>query len=258
MCQIKFHLTLFIFGTLFFLISKEALAYDCSWGGPFLENTEQADLIIRGKILAYHEGNMSLSLLLSPLLEVEVLEVYKGTFSDSKLRVISNFTSSISYLNFFPVGTEWVLALKRWPNGNYTIPGCFGSWLKVEPSIVGNLNNSQRPITPEAENQRVSLEEFRSLLKEEEPSILLNILLNNYDKGVQAGRQQCIDDPASCGIHTAWPEASYEPENGKLYIPAVKAPDTSGNITIYEVILNQRAPSFVFDLDLNSVKAHQQ
>ena len=78
-----------------------------------------------------------------------------------------------------------------------------------------------------------------------------------YDDGVQVGRQQCIDNPASCGIKTALPETSYDPKSGKLYLPAVKVPDDSGNTTIYEVTLNQKLPSFIFDLDLNSIKIHQ-
>jgi hypothetical protein len=72
----------------------------------------------------------------------------------------------------------------------------------------------------------------------------------------EEGRQQCIDDPASCGITvsptddsatcgiTVSPEDSqhavYKPQAGELYIPFVDVPDAFGGITVYEVTLMQQ------------------
>jgi hypothetical protein len=237
MCQIKLHLTLVIVGMLFIIVPKELLA-DCGWEGPFLENAEQADLIVWGKVLAYHEkAASSPPYFLKISLEVEILDVYKGTFDNSKLRIANDAFSGIG-LHSFPVGTKWILALKQWPNGNYTIPGCFGSWLKVEPSIVGNLDNT----TEHNAKQRISLDEFRNLFKEKkEPSLLPS----NYEEGLQAGLRQC----------RAW---YWSGEYGRLHIPAVDVIEASGNIITYRVELEQIEPSFVFELDLDSVTAHQQ
>jgi len=234
MCQIKLYLTLVIVGTLFLLGSKDMLASDCFWVDPFLENTEQADLIVWGKVLAYHEKTASYP---PYSLEIEILEVYKGIFDSSKLQIADNLSIGLG-LRDFPVGTEWILALKQWPNGNYIIPGCFGSWLKVDPSIVGNLDNT----TEHNAKQRISLDEFRNLFKEkEEPSLLPS----NYEEGLQAGLRQC----------RAWYGSG---ERGRLHIPAVDVIEVSGNIITYRVELEQIEPSFVFELDLDSVTAHQQ
>jgi hypothetical protein len=227
MCQIKFHLVLVIIGAFFLLSSKEALAFDCPWEGPFLENIEQADLIIRGKILTSHEKT---TLLNQPLLEIEIFEIFKGTFDNSIIQAANNPVDDI-----FLVGTEWILALKQRENGDYTIPDCWDSYLKVEPLVVGNLNDHAEVVA----NQRVDFDEFKNILQgKDSPSLI------SYEDGVQFGLQQC--------------KASYEPKNGRLHIPAVDVWNEFGDIITYEVKLIQRLPSFIFDLDLDSVKAHQQ
>jgi hypothetical protein len=252
MYQIKFHLILVIVGVLLLFDPKEVLA-DCGWGGPFLDNLERPELanlmIIRGKILAYYESTT----LSSPpsSLEVGVIEVYRGTFYNPKIRIANDILGAS--LTDFPIGTEWILALQKLSNGKYTIPGCWDSHLKVETAVVGNLNNRQKSAGYGAK-QIMSLNDFKNLLQGTEPSPLFS----HYEEVVQTGRQQCVDNLVSCGIYTFWPEASYEPNTGKLFIPAVKAPMGNGVNVIYEVMLIQERASYVFDLDLDSVKAHQQ
>ena len=225
MYQIKFHLFSVIIGALLLLGSKNALASDCSWEGPFLENIEQADLIVQGKILSSNKTTLTPS----PSLEIEILEIYKGTFDNSTLRTIN-----APFGGIFRVGTEWILALEQRLSGEYIIPECWSSYLKVESSVMGSLQN-----TAEREaKQRVSLDKFENMLQEKElpPSLI------NYEEGVQAGLQRN--------------KALYESKNGRLHIPAVNVLEAGQNIT-YEVTLIQRIPSFIFDLDLNSVKVHQ-
>jgi len=233
--KLKLHLILVIIGTLSLFSPKEILA-DCGWGGPFLDNLERPELadilIIRGKILAYHKITSLSSP--PPSLEIEVLDVYRGTFDNSKIRISSDILGAS--LTDFPVGTEWVLALQKQPNGEYTISGCWSSYLKVETLVVGNLNT-----TKHEEKQRISLDEFKNLLQGETP-----LLINDYEEGIQAGLRQC-----------AW-HGSGPTKYGRLYIPMVDVPEVSGNIITYEVRLNQIEPSFVFELDLNSLKIHQQ
>jgi hypothetical protein len=42
--------------------------------------------------------------------------------------------------------------------------------------------------------------------------------------------------------------------DGLLNIPCLLVPDLFGNQTIYQVDMQQQLPSFVFDVDLDSVK----
>ena len=90
---------------------------------------------------------------------------------------------------------------------------------------------------------------------------------NNYETGKQAGIQQCVTNPSSCGINvasnstncTTTPSttnsciANYA-TNGELHIPCVNVPGAFGKIETYDVWMQQRAGAFVFDLDLNRVQ----
>jgi len=90
---------------------------------------------------------------------------------------------------------------------------------------------------------------------------------NNYETGKQAGIQQCVANPSSCGINvgsnstncTTTPSttnsciANYA-TNGELHIPCVNVPGAFGKIETYDVWMQQRAGAFVFDLDLNRVQ----
>jgi len=224
----------------------------CSGGTVFLKLLEQVDLIVRGKILASYpkESHLPYSV------DMEVLEIYKGTTEALKINILAltNYIAANAL-----IGTEGIFAVDRMDgdgmSDQYIIP-IKGSqsyrnkfYLKVEASVVGNLSNTENYYNA----QRVSLNEFRNMLQyiDSKPSLTDN-------ERVQVGRQQCIDDPASCGISNddCPQEASYDPTTGKLHIPCLKVPSASGGMTTYEVNFSQRIPSFVFDLDLNSLKVH--
>jgi len=83
---------------------------------------------------------------------------------------------------------------------------------------------------------------------------------NNYEAGKQAGIQQCVTDPLSCGlrltINTAETDgciANYA-TNGELHIPCVNVPGAFGKIDTYDVWLQQQSGSFTFDLDLTRIQ----
>ncbi|EDN69938.1 secreted protein [Beggiatoa sp. PS] len=84
---------------------------------------------------------------------------------------------------------------------------------------------------------------------------------DNFDAGKQAGIQQCVDNPNSCGITVSSGEsvssdsahANYDPNAGELYIPFVDVPGIFGDIQTYEVYLTQQPLTFTFDLDMNRV-----
>ena len=80
-----------------------------------------------------------------------------------------------------------------------------------------------------------------------------------YDEGYTAGKQACKADPASCGISSGGTPISNCMANyftdGQLHVPCVAVSDPFGGKTIYDIMLNQQAGSFTFDLDMGSVKS---
>lgn len=225
MCKIKYCVIALILNA---LLSSQKLFADCIWGGSFLKNIESANLIVRGKILVYHEGTTLSSSLTS--LEVEVLEIYKGESEYPKIKIIDDALFGANLLGF-PVGTEWILALGG-SDGKYRIPGCWTSYLTVESStVVGNLNNNVVGNVI----QQVSLEEFKTLLQ-----------------NPKAVPPLCNSANQPC----SWPTAWYDDRTGQLYIPAVSVFDASGKISIYSVTLKQNTTSFIFEL--NSVRSHDE
>ncbi|GEM_PF-1484062 len=80
----------------------------------------------------------------------------------------------------------------------------------------------------------------------------------DFDSGKQAGIQQCLTDPVSCGISvtssgTGGTHANFNPSTGELYIPFVDVPGVFGGVQTYEVYLMQQPLTFTFDLDVNRV-----
>ncbi|MFK5970558.1 MAG: hypothetical protein QM487_10620 [Candidatus Marithrix sp.] len=92
-----------------------------------------------------------------------------------------------------------------------------------------------------------------------------NILLaEELEKGKQAGIQQCIDNPSSCGINitstnntgtiVTTDDCTADYTNGQLHVPCVAVSDPFGGKTIYDIKMQQQSSGFTFDLDMNSVK----
>ncbi|MEK7990070.1 MAG: hypothetical protein VSS52_003625 [Thiotrichaceae bacterium] len=95
--------------------------------------------------------------------------------------------------------------------------------------------------------------------------------LSDYEKGVQAGKQECINNPQSCGISvadnnttctttdnvevTGKANASYEPTTGHLHIPFLDIQDLFGGITTYQVDFQQKNSTLDFTVDTESIKA---
>jgi hypothetical protein len=82
---------------------------------------------------------------------------------------------------------------------------------------------------------------------------------SNFEEGKQAGIQQCVSNPASCGISvsggtcTGGAHATYNPESGEVHIPLIDVPGPFGGIQTYEVYLIQQPLTFSFDLDMNRI-----
>ncbi len=79
----------------------------------------------------------------------------------------------------------------------------------------------------------------------------------DFESGKQAGIQQCVADPSSCGITvtggTGGAHATYNPASGEVYIPLIDVPGPFGGIQTYEVYLIQQPLTFTFDLDTNRI-----
>ena len=88
-----------------------------------------------------------------------------------------------------------------------------------------------------------------------------------FESGKQAGIQQCVSDPASCGIittgeggcpvTTGGAHASYNPANGEVHIPFIDVPGPFGDSQVYEVYLIQQPSTFTFDLAPNRINLLQ-
>jgi len=114
---------------------------------------------------------------------------------------------------------------------------------KMYAMKVNNLGTTTTPVTPS------------------------NPTSTDFETGKQAGIQQCVTNPSSCGINvgsnstncTTTPSttnsciANYA-TNGELHIPCVNVPGAFGKIETYGVWMQQRAGAFVFDLDLNRIQ----
>ena len=80
---------------------------------------------------------------------------------------------------------------------------------------------------------------------------------SDFESGLQAGIQQCLSNPASCGIalncdgSSDGVYANYNPANGEVYIPFIKVPGSFGDPQVYEIYLIQQPSTFTFDLDWN-------
>ncbi len=114
-------------GVVLLLLSPtpSAQACSCSWAGPFASVAPSADLVVRGKVLSYDKNSLKL----------QVLEVLRGKESRKTIRVWGDNGAQCSpYVTAFPIGTEWILAIRRTTSG--VSPGYFprdgipGEWKK--------------------------------------------------------------------------------------------------------------------------------
>ena len=98
---------------LLLIIPSSASACSCVWKGPFLTASQDAPLVVIGKIIRHHPGK-------SPTMDVLVLETLKGGILDSGMVVqMGDGMYCRPTLDVFPPGTKWILAI----NGQGAKPG---------------------------------------------------------------------------------------------------------------------------------------
>ena len=154
------------FATALLTGARENWACSCPWNGSFLTVASEAPLTVRGRVLrqAPRAGGPPQAM------EVEVLEVFRGTAPGRTLRVWGDdgWLCRVG-LAQFPVGTQWILALDGPGSKPGTTPGhavssCGQHWLRVDGDTVqGPLepwHDAGAPVT-------TTLVEFRARFREE-------------------------------------------------------------------------------------------
>jgi hypothetical protein len=142
-----------LIGIGFLLFPFYAGACSCVWNGPFFAVSNDAPLVIHGRIIRHHFGQ-------SPTMDVFVLETLKGGILDSGMVVqMGDGMHCRPTLDGFPPGSEWILAL----NGPGSKPGkglalshCGEHWLRVEKGeVIGSIDGTQTQV------KRMALDEFK-------------------------------------------------------------------------------------------------
>lgn len=151
-----------------------SLACSCPSGGPFTEVAPEADLILVGEVLRYHENSM----------QVDVVQVLKGDETRKRITVWGdNGMQCRPYVDRFPVKTRWVFALFRheeqWAKEDldnlqkplpewdgkapfYMISVCGAYWLEVQGEKVRGEIYLQA--APNQAVESVSLDELKQWL----------------------------------------------------------------------------------------------
>jgi hypothetical protein len=162
------HFNTVILGFSALLLAPSASACSCiSSNRSFVQLAQRSELVIRGKVIEYGWYKDDKAKTRPPLMmTVEVKEVYRGVTKSNKIIVQGdNGIICRPYVNQFPVGTEWVLALSKdsWTKkGELAVSGCGEYWLKVNGSnAVGKITHGN----PKAKAQAMSLPNLRKLLK---------------------------------------------------------------------------------------------
>ncbi len=143
-----------LFVALILIYPHSANACSCVWKGAFLTASQDAPLVVIGKILRHHPGK-------SPTMDVLVLETLKGGILDSGMTIqMGDGMYCRPVIDVFPVGTTWILAINGLgakPSSGWAISHCGEYWLKVEnDDVVGSIDGDMKQI------KRMFIGEFKN------------------------------------------------------------------------------------------------
>ncbi len=125
--------------------------------------------------------------------------------------------------------------------------------------VISGIDNADRIYELTGNDKSEDTTELSSTVPEDTTDLSTT---DYFESGKQAGIQQCVSDPASCGINvtgtsTNGAHADFNPGTGELYIPMVDVPGAFGIMQTYEVYMVQQPSTFTFDLDMTRVKVVQ-
>ena len=136
------------------LIPSSANACSCVWKGPFLTASQDAPLVVIGRIIRHHPG-------VSPTMDVLVLETLKGGVLDSGMVLqMGDGMHCRPTIDVFPPGTKWILAINGQgakPGNGLAISHCGEYWLKTEDDyVIGSIDGDMKQV------KRMPLLEFKN------------------------------------------------------------------------------------------------
>lgn len=145
---------MFLFVAFVLIIPSSAHTCSCVWKGSFLTASQDAPLVVIGKILRHHPGK-------SPTMDVLVLETLKGGILDSGMVVqMGDGMYCRPTLDVFPPDTKWILAINGQgakPGNGLAISHCGEYWLKVEDNyVIGSIDGDMKQV------KKMSLLEFKN------------------------------------------------------------------------------------------------
>ena len=147
--------------------STSAHACSCSWAGPFLNVAPGTPLIVRARVVGHTFRSRDVDL----AMDVEVLEVFKGSAKGKRIRIWGdNGAQCRPYVVAFPVQTEWVFAIAELSadgpgKGDYFISVCGEFWARVEGGSVTGRLLSPKPPGVNDTLEKMSLRELAERLK---------------------------------------------------------------------------------------------
>ena len=139
----------------------------------FLKLASKNNLIVRGKVISYHDKVGVLSTHQGKpdhylTMDFEINEVLKGELKQEKIRIRGdNGAQCFRYIMNFPIGTEWVFILPDWkassdPDQKYVALACGEYQVKVEgEEVIGKINVSAGYDSPDV---RIKLADLKKSL----------------------------------------------------------------------------------------------
>ncbi|RKZ39075.1 MAG: hypothetical protein DRQ41_11075, partial [Gammaproteobacteria bacterium] len=178
---------------------------------------------------------------------------YTQTDCEKSGRFWCNGTCSLTSCTQLLTEQSCLLSGRNWCNGLCQISSCSETIIQSDCELSGKYwcnGICQQSVCSENDES-----------ENDEIDVICLIPANNYDDGFNAGKQACINNPASCGItisDSAIPVSGNCMANysvvGQLHVPCVSVSDAFGGITVYNIMMNQQTGSFTFDLDMGSIK----
>jgi hypothetical protein len=147
----KLLILLFIFS---FGLQPKLLSCSCDWGGPFLKVAYDTDLVVIVKIVNYLIFKDIYGKSVPMSMEAEIIEILQGQEDRNTIVIWGNDGGLCRpYLNEFPVGTSWIMALytssDEWgqvgkSSDDYEIFICGAYWLRIDgENVEGVITNEE-------------------------------------------------------------------------------------------------------------------